>query len=1112
MDAEQTRVHFEHIVAELQRPAARPAAEKALEEFKSIPNAVLHCQYIIEKTESSQTLFFASSALSELAAKEYSIRPKSEIQGLRDYLINRVLQAPDSALDYSRTNLLRSAAIIVKRGWLYDTREERQSLLHTLSSMVATDGYIRLVGLAFLKLLLDEFQSKRMSSVGLPWVFHASCREAFESNDLRSVFELVQKMLRVSLAQKPQLDSSDVLAAVILEAILSWDFAPTKNAGLSGDFEEHQLDEDTYDAEVAPTRFPESWKTQLLDSEVLSTILQLHTRLLASNHAHLSRSILIRYSSLSGPLLAEKDTRLRHYVSLCAGVLQLVKNFSIMDVETDEAGSELIGLCQIARRILLYSKLEDIISTGESEQFFSELGRMTEMCLSKFDTLDDGDHWLAATDELLVMWSAFVFDLGFYVGSNPPSGIQNHSRLQVFLEALGARCFQLYVDRRLTLAARVDDDDADDTIGIRDRDLYGDQLLYITTLGRVSAIGSLSKLATLWAGALEQFRSSTLLGGAGISTTLNEQLCWLIVISGHLCADSGIGETPAVPQAFDKQEIFGMLSSIVQSVMQLWELVNVQPTDPLALYLSPLLTENITWFVDRWSRTYLCMEDITSASNGPTATTFGVETLNIILRNLHGNFHLWNSDEGVLQITVSVLETYANMNRIRNALFEQQPFLELVTFLFQNLGSFPSSIHCSLIQAITTIATHVSSDHFKALYFSNLSSAIESRLDHIIQQINSTNYENPEIALELINVMEMYIGVHLSADEYSSVAIFGMSAKQFDTCLKLLHYYRNNPQVEIYLLQFFQTLVSHLALDMLAVDCLQQLFKATIDLIRVYTENNSGRVRRQDKGEEDEILDDIKAVLVLLSELIDWGSAQDVSSRSGTITTPSDPGHLEVQDVVYYGISHVIPLITADMLNNASLCLNLVSTIGQLLDTYPHRFDQLPSQMISNMMKTLEFGLNSHVLGIARGSFSAVARLALFKYWEQHRAGVVLGEASAAILDQFLLQVFDILLFKSFNYDLMEAASEALFGLTLARKAVYMQAVHRIVEHQESPDIRSRLMSAFQLLTAAAEESERLHQSLGPTSRNGVMSRAFKPYSAALVSFLMEVRGYLRLK
>ncbi len=91
---------------------------------------------------------------------------------------------------------------------------------------------------------------------------------------------------------------------------------------------------------------------------------------------------------------------------------------------------------------------------------------------------------------------------------------------------------------------------------------------------------------------------------------------------------------------------------------------------------SPLVTESIFWFMNRFTRTYLYLDPnnyqfvSNDIMNTFGKTGSGLMVLEKMLEMVSKNIHLWHSDSSVLLQIVRLFDTLSGNQDIRNALVE----------------------------------------------------------------------------------------------------------------------------------------------------------------------------------------------------------------------------------------------------------------------------------------------------------------------------------------------------------------------------------------------------------------------------------------------------------
>lgn len=241
-----------------------------------------------------------------------------------------------------------------------------------------------------------------------------------------------------------------------------------------------------------------------------------------------------------------------------------------------------------------------------------------------------------------------------------------------------------YINTRLERAKLVLDDEEEENeidAGFKDWDTFADQLTCIGTLGRLNPQPSLLRLQQLLAERFEKFKGFfTTTNNSGNEQELifiNEQFHWIILISAHILADTGKGEQPMIPdslmqlsgsQPHDQDQIVN-LSQLSLELFRFYSSFSSSSVE--ASNCSPRVAETLIWYMERWSKSYLLMDENEYGYISPNiAMAFGrpgpsdgqgVAIIDFFIEQMKTNFILWNADPDVL--------SQVSLSKKRNSLF-----------------------------------------------------------------------------------------------------------------------------------------------------------------------------------------------------------------------------------------------------------------------------------------------------------------------------------------------------------------------------------------------------------------------------------------------------------
>ncbi|KAI9103836.1 armadillo-type protein [Phlyctochytrium arcticum] len=1145
MNYQALQAQFEQACAELPNKNTREAADKYLIEFRSQPNVLPLCKHIYECTQRDDVRFQVVVAMKETVAREYGLHPRNEMQALRDWLWEYVVTNFERLMPYIKNSTLSTAAVLVKRGWLEESKEEKEAFFGKVTGLLNGDNKQRQVALLLFSYILDEFSSDRASAVGLPYDFHIKVRMSFEEGELRHIFQvlvqLLQHNLQNGIRMESQADMDLILTTVTgIEKVLGWTFVRPGDNALQGRLETKPHVADTSSA----GNFPIGWKDFIIRPDVIDMFfllhhsLQEHDRIPELTLQCLQHLVGIRGSvfhvNRNGIIVEDADAQRAFVGHILKGYLKMLSTFlatNVFDPDNDSI-TELVGVTAMAKRILQNFRLNIIATSPDFLPFLNELGKLTITCWSNsMGGLDDG---IEAADELLDLWAGLVEQIEEFVAhqaalrTTGPANLEfDFQTLMTFVTGVTCHVFDSYVDAKLKFAEYSVDDEVD---GLKDEYMFEDQLLAVAVIGRVNPAKSIGKLQNLVKDRYAQIHQ--ILSGSGgenayaLMPILNEQVHWLALIGGHLLADSGRGETPEIPRTLralsqHSGEGADPVVTLAMGLLKTLELVSVEADSPQFAHCSPQVAESLLWFLERWGETYLFMSD-TNVGSSSLVRAFGPNeggpgTLEFLLSMLRKTFVLWVGEPDVLMQIVHVFSAFSRMAPVRNALLVSPQFRDLISFFLDSLSRISPEVHSPLIENIATIATHASQPEVRAHYFAGLSSAIEKRFLDVVQDPRFHEvYQLPTTIENVISTLEMYGGLALAADEDNTREIFATISKYFDMFIKLLEVYRTVQEVEKYILMVFGNLIRCQSFEELSeADC-QKLYSAVLALLKTYGQNEIGKKRVHSPDREEELYEDLACILEMLAQLM--ASQYEGLAWNDILAKRRIKANVDVADVVFYGLNIIIPLITDQMLLFPELCKDYISLVSNLVRYFPDKLSTLPPELIASLVRSLEFGMNNFMAEVARGAFEAVTTLSLFAWDEEAHPGASMDFLNPH-LDRVLQKTLEMFLFKEFDSALMEAAGESLFGLILARGEHYTLLTQHLIARQPHPELAQRLSTALQSLNTAIAKTaqapgavDRLRTARIEGFIGGQGASWIAPYREHLEAFLLNVRGFLRVK
>lgn len=409
------------------------------------------------------------------------------------------------------------------------------------------------------------------------------------------------------------------------------------------------------------------------------------------------------------------------------GIRKMMTDITAFGTSPDalsEQGPQMLGTIQMIRRLLENVSLVILCSIPDFFQFLNEVGLITVSCLG--GTVTDVDEgWISeACDECLQTWVkmgkfshkqngklalpiAYLADIvqpNDPRGGDPKAGLspEQAQHLTQYMINVAYQVVETYINTRLERAKLVlEDEEEEDEIdaGFKDWDTFADQLTCIGTLGRLNPQPCLLRLQQLLAERFEQFKKffTTPSGNEQELILLHEQLHWIILISAHVLADAAKGEQPMIPEALmqlsgSQQPTQDQVVGLSQLLLELFRFTSSFSANSVeASNCSPRVAETLIWYMERWSKSYLLVDENEYGYISPNiAKAFGrpgpsdgqgVQIIDFFVDQIKINFVLWNADPDVLGQLVRWLHTCGTSSNLKRGLLQSGTMCLLFMFI-----------------------------------------------------------------------------------------------------------------------------------------------------------------------------------------------------------------------------------------------------------------------------------------------------------------------------------------------------------------------------------------------------------------------------------------------
>lgn len=1158
----------EQACAALQVPHDRAAAESMLLAFRRSYQPFQACQFIMEHSQMASARFQAAAALQESAIREWGLFTAEEKSNMRIYCLHYVMARAAAPEAYVQAKVSAVAAVLMKRGWLEMVATEKEAFFNEVrQAVLGTHGVAgQVAGISFLESLVSEFSPSTASAMGLSAEFHEHCRASLELDHLQkfyawaldAAFSVADKILQNTSSQLEVHVCASALR--FMSQILSWEFQGTLVHGAGGVIVVGKNRANAFSMSCdgssgkrggEPGVFVQpgpTWRDPLLSPNHTNWILHFYARLRehAADNSWIdsplcvsARQLILQLCCLSGNIFPSDRgaTQEQHLQCFLIGIMSWISSPDslILAIKTGKSESELLDGCRAL------GSIASLTSPSAFDNFLKPLGSTLNLLSSLTEEMikaigersDEEQTWIEeGMESLLDTWTYLLqpADLSKRIPF-PQSGVQ-----------AAATVFRTFVHTELRAAAASADDDGDESeqlqAAIAARD---ERLSAFALIARASPEESVPLLATL----LSE-RCSFLCeykGSRGCPSSVLEELHWILIMSGHVLADPGDGETPMVPEAilthFPANMDLGSHPAVVLSRSAITLAQKSLDTGLQRVVFSSRLMEAIVWFFARWADTYLLPSD---AGRGPNSTPSGTEgdlqqsmatgaernpvvfafseqgdgrsALECLVQLAGAALTSWPGERTLLEITCfQLLPALARRRNVCSHLIKSDGWQHLAkafAYLDQTLLALPTSIQRGLAEVLCRSATGLTTEDATNQFVRDLFSSLTAKLLEISHTKDLSVFaQKPDAILLVTSLMERLRGVARATMPRSQKAIFGIGAAVMEPLLIFLESYKNQSSVVYVLLKYVVDWVDGQVAFLEAKET-AILFSFCVRLLQIYSAHNIGKVsvnisRSLLTESQVEKYKDLRALLQLLTNLSSKDLIDFSSEGSTEIENP------DVAQVVYLGLHIIIPLISIDLLKYPKLCRQYFTLLAHMLEVYPEKIAKLSKEGFGQIVSTLDYGLRHQDIEVVNMSLTALNAIAFYHYQAVckgeeglgfHAMGTSDGNGvlQEGVLAHFLRSLMQYLLFEDYSNELVDPAADAVLPLILCNTTLYQRLAQDFLEGQHNVILQSRLTAAFHMLISGNQVTS----SLDRANR--------RRFRENLYIFLAEVRGFLRMR
>ncbi|KAJ1906686.1 hypothetical protein LPJ81_001213 [Coemansia sp. IMI 209127] len=852
------------------------------------------------------------------------------------------------------------------------------------------------------------------------------------------------------------------------------------------------------------------------------------------------------------PLTATNGQRLHSLTLLAAGVTETFEYFN-------EVGKYISMLLRAASGILESDVIQHIDEDfGDMDNYF---------VMQAFDEL--ASAWSSVINEIRE-WS-YMEDVSQAHQQNADhssvssatdisavlsrGGVDDQSVMRSFMQFLTTAAHLIrsdYIQLRMLMCedsvhssdSRSNVSAVDQCILAKDFVVYEDQLQFFALLSRLDTRTSMDRLHESLCsrcnalqnefGRLEsKIKSGTFAESGGKSSQkaidlLHEQIHWIVLLIGHVLADSGTSERVLIPQPIidysaSCQNIEHDM--VVQNIMAIFKLLQFEldsSSSELAAYVSPLLIETLYWALGRIGPIYLLFDhsdyrtmssSLASAFGDSKTGGNGQAVVRGILGFVRHTFDEWSSEEDLLHMCISVLKNLSQRPNIAQEITQSPLFSPLVLYLSNNMGQIPESTHSSIVEALALLACYShSADHSRS--FSELKELITRGIATTLANENfSSQCHDHRVVSTLLDSLDMMDGLLSAANFRNMDMIFEMMFEMHPALVRLLSVYSGGDEVPCRTIQVLESAMRYLDISSLADNDYMLRFSHNVrEILQQY------HVLKQKSGvplsssTDVDSLNETTTLISAVSYLIrnEMGFAANEASQSTNKAVSDSYGETEV-----FGLYCIHTTVSQEQLQVPNVLRGYMQLLSEMIQyRTPSLLRWLPLPVWNSVVAMLVKGADSEIYDVCRRTYEAISKLGA--YLKVVGLGGDAPEELKRVLStgikQMLSRLLEALLYSPFDAELVEPAGAALVTLRLIDPEHFQVCFRELLSNvSPSSAFAERLSATLTKFNTELENSESIRRLLAstdliPDSIDGTTLRQ------PLFEFLVNTRAVLRIK
>eukprot|EP00762_Andalucia_godoyi_P002210 ANDGO_07553.mRNA.1 Exportin-4 len=1173
MDFQATQLQFE----EASRGAAvqsssRESFERYLLEWRHARRADSFCRHILENSQVPEALFHAALTLNSCIVREWPLFSSSEKQELKQFLIMYLLQRSALVPSFVKSQVYRVLSVMIKRSWFEESAEAKNGFfMQLMSALSGSDIQTRNVALGVWNSLIDEFSFRGASALGLSLEFHEQCRFSFQEGCLLPLFVALAELL--SAAVQPTnpgtVDSSaDVIASYVnlMSNILQWEFIEnTQKAAYlrMRDRGSTYASASTALTANAVVRPPQSWRAALVNAKTVYALWSAHQILFSSpKHAempsHRVREAIFQMCSVRDDFFTQESSLsfATMYVELALSLGALFFGYAKANADSDVCGSLLYDSAFLLRKTFTHFRINKSMLNllGSVRDFAVQLVnfRLTDQTYVDDSVIGD------ALELILEAWGEIVASY-MNVHYQTHRSVLNEDLYQQLRTTLPTYCgdvsksylmMQLSLGRKEVLELlgvtqrKQDSSRREKECDVKDEEedaeeyVIEDRLSSVAILARLDPAGIFTWLDQAFGQVTTSLlRFSEMKVEDSTELVLSqEDLYWCIMFAGHIFADDCDGETPSLSDSFvswasqipASEAATCPMFSVFARIRQLaeWEFCGhcnglsfsaQAPPNPFVLnYISPRISEGLSWFFARWIPTYLHVdfdEIMTSSVSRESlqssvlslftaSSPYSFELVNCLLVRLLFCLQTMPMEPAIMDAQCSLLQRCASNSSIAPVIVRLPLFWSIVDNVASSRDAHTLEVQRQLYRAFVEMCSSTGS-------IEETQQALQRCLAPLRQLVETAIFG--ALGVQADGTFSVVPSVETIARKKAVVCI-GLErlrgvCRGFNMFPRLQAYlpllagplfrlYRDDTMVLSSISRFFKDFCD---VQVGFLEPQEYMYTCKIVLSLLQTARDCGVGTRKSK---DDTADDDVMILTSFVEILSHLSSKfyfDGSSSGNISDAEVEAVEKASTDVLFEGFALLIPVLRSSnrlLFEHLDLSSRFFELLNQTLDVHTDKLASISTGLFSALVDTVHNALNVPSKLIVSNSLDAW--YALLKHHIQQGSLAPQLEYNPLLFEQSMSVLMRWAMFDDLDAYLVKSLSQCILALMVCNQTAFQRFAETMVSQEQSSPYRDRMLGAFQRIASVSG----FRLSIDKDSR--------EKFGSVFAGFMEEVRAFVR--